>query len=67
MKYWLEGILEKTDRDVQCCKCRVWSLPPDHVFCEFALVGGGMPSPSDLHPEPTGNWMCSSCASMTLT
>jgi len=66
MKFWYEAILEKSDGDKQCCKCRVWAKAPQHIFVEFQLKDGGMPHPDELHPEPTGKAMCAGCAKMTL-
>lgn len=66
MKFWYEAELEKEDGDKQCSKCRVWAKPPKHIFVEFFLRSGGMPHPDELHPDPTGKFMCENCAKMTL-
>jgi hypothetical protein len=66
MKFWIEAELEQKDSDEQCSKCRVWVKPPKHIFVEFNLVQGGMPNPDELHPDPTGRFMCDTCAKMTL-
>lgn len=66
MKFWFEGILEQDDGSKQCSKCRVWFSAPKNCFVEFEIFGGAMPNPQELHPEPTGKFMCESCAKMTL-
>ncbi len=66
MKVWLEVYSEDGDETVQCCKCRVWQKPPKHIFYEFQLLGGAMPNPNELHPEPTGTYMCLLCWKMMM-
>ncbi len=61
MKFWFKARLEKEDEEKQCSKCKEWIYPPRYVFVEFDLFQGGMPNPQELHPEPTGYFMCSKC------
>ena len=66
MKVWFTAQLEKDDGDKQCCKCRVWSSAPSIIFVENEMLAGNLPNPQELHPEPTGKFMCLMCAQMTL-
>lgn len=66
MKVWFVAQLEKTDEAKQCCKCRVWQSSPRFIWVENEILSGNLPNPEELHPEPTGNYMCLQCAKMTL-
>lgn len=66
MNFWFEGILELEDGDIKCYRCHVLQKAFNHVYVEFELRGGGIPHPDELHPEPTGRYMCSVCGKMTL-
>lgn len=65
MRFWLEAELEESEY-TQCCKCRVWVKAPNYCFAELELRQGNLPNPTELPPEPTGRYMCSGCARMTL-
>lgn len=62
MKFWIEAELEKGEFQV-CKKCETTLENNDRVFCEFELKSGALPNPQDLHPEPTGLFICPGCAS----
>lgn len=66
MKFWFEAQLEKGDESKQCCKCRVWVSEPDIIFVENVMRSGGLPHPDEIHPDPTGKFMCSACGRMVL-
>jgi hypothetical protein len=69
MKLWFEAILEKSDAPKKCAECENYVgyvQIESHIFCEFELRGGGLPHPDELHPEPTGRYLCPCCAAKIL-
>ena len=66
MKFWFEAVLEKKDDPKTCVECGGILSEPDHVFVEFELHQGSMPNPGQLHPEPTGRFLCPECSVRTL-
>jgi hypothetical protein len=66
MKFWIEAVLEDGDSLKKCGECEKALFVPDHVFCEFILRQGGLPNTDEIHPEPTGKFMCSGCAKTIL-
>jgi hypothetical protein len=62
MKFWFEVELEDQDVSQECFKCGKSIAPPDHLFMEHELRDNR----GDLHPEPTGNFMCADCGKKSL-
>jgi hypothetical protein len=65
MKFWFEAILEHGEFQV-CNKCSTQMEEPSHIFVEFNLLQGNLPNPNELHPEPTGKFMCADCGKRAL-
>lgn len=66
MKFWIEAILEKKDEPKTCVECGNDFHDPSHIFCEFTLEQAWAPSTCDLHPKPTGRFLCPDCSVTTL-
>ena len=66
MKFWIEAILENKDEPKTCVECGNDFYDPSHIFCEFELIQGSMLNPGELHPEPTGRYLCPDCSVTTL-
>lgn len=72
MKYWLEGQMTLDDDAKACSECGrtirtpYSGEPGEIVFCEFKIYSGSMPNPQELHPEPTGLFLCQKCGKFKL-
>ena len=53
-------------KNLGCIECGNTMTVPDHVFCEFELEQAFSPSTADLHPKPTGRYLCPDCTAKTL-
>ena len=61
MKIWLQVKLEKDDPNQCCVSCNAGIIAPDSCFVEFILRQGGLPNIDELHPDLTGQFLCSKC------
>lgn len=66
MKVWFEAIMESGDDDKRCSYCKRVIKVPELIFVENSIVSGSPPNPNELHPEPTGRFMCLKCGKSTL-